>query len=649
MLNSLKRRLGVFYPIVTTFLICLIILNISRLGLSLWQADRVTDVSGWGTIFLSGLRIDIASLSYLLILPAMLTCFLSNDGLVGRIWHVILRLWIVTGLWFVMYMELSTPSFIMEYDVRPNRLFVEYLIYPKEVFGMLWSGYKLELFIGTIASIVTVLGGWKLSGHLVKGLTFPRWYWRPVMALCVVAICVMGARSSLGHRPMNPAMIAFSTDPLMNDLALNSSYSLLFAVDQMQSEDDAFKYYGKMDTKQIVKLIRQSTSLSAEQFVSDEQPSLAARKATYQGKPKNIVILLQESLGARYVGALGGLPLTPNIDAIMQEGWNFNRIYATGTRSVRGIEAVTTGFSPTPARSVVKLGKSQTNFFTAADLLKKKGYHTQFIYGGESHFDNMKSFFLGNGFVDMQDFPTFNNPKFVGAWGASDEDLYDKADEQFTMLSKQSKPFFSLVFTSSNHSPFDYPDGRITPYNQPKQTRENAAKYSDYALGNFIEKAKKSSYWSNTIFVVIADHDSRVYGNQLVPIDHFRIPAVIFGSEVKPRQDNRLTSQIDMLPTLLSLAGIDSVTPMIGHDMTQNIESSKLRAMMQFYKSFAWMDNNNDVVIFQPEKPEATFHYDDVTTELSRKPVSEAMINMAQANALWGSLVYKNDLYTPVN
>ncbi|CAM2887838.1 LTA synthase family protein [Moritella viscosa] len=649
MLNSSKRRLGVFYPIVTTFLICLIILNISRLGLSLWQADRVTDVSGWGTIFLSGLRIDIASLSYLLVLPAMLTCFLSNDGLVGRIWHVILRVWIVAGLWFVMYMELATPSFIMEYDVRPNRLFVEYLVYPKEVFGMLWSGYKLELFIGMVASIITVLGGWKLSGHLVKGLTFPSWYWRPVLALCVVAVCVMGARSTLGHRPMNPAMIAFSTDPLMNDLALNSPYSLLFAVKQMQGEDDAFKYYGKMDTQQIINLVRESTDLSAEQFVSNEQPSLAMRKATYQGKPKNIVILLQESLGARYVGALGGLPLTPNLDAIIQEGWNFNRMYATGTRSVRGIEAVTTGFSPTPARSVVKLGKSQTNFFTAADLLKKKGYHTQFIYGGESHFDNMKSFFLGNGFADMQDFPTFNNPKFVGAWGASDEDLYDKADEQFAMLSKQNKPFFSLVFTSSNHSPFDYPDNRITAYNTPKQTRENAAKYSDYALGTFIDKAKKSSYWKDTIFVVIADHDSRAYGNQLVPIDHFRIPAVIFGGDVKPRQDDRLTSQIDLLPTLLSLAGIDSVTPMIGHDMTHDIDPSKLRAMMQFYKNFAWMDNNNDVVIFQPEKPESSYHYDANTTNLISKPVSKDMVIMAKANALWGSLVYKNNLYTPVN
>lgn len=649
MLHSSKRRLGVFYPIVTTFLICLIILNISRLGLSLWQADRVTDVSGWGTIFLSGLRTDIASLSYLLVLPAMLTCFLSNDGLVGRIWHVILRVWIVAGLWFVMYMELATPSFIMEYDVRPNRLFVEYLVYPKEVFGMLWSGYKLELFIGMVASIITVLGGWKLSGHLVKGLTFPRWYWRPVLALCVVAVCVMGARSTLGHRPMNPAMIAFSTDPLMNDLALNSPYSLLFAVKQMQGEDDAFKYYGKMDTQQIINLVRESTDLSAEQFVSNEQPSLAMRKATYQGKPKNIVILLQESLGARYVGALGGLPLTPNLDAIIQEGWNFNRMYATGTRSVRGIEAVTTGFSPTPARSVVKLGKSQTNFFTAADLLKKKGYHTQFIYGGESHFDNMKSFFLGNGFADMQDFPTFNNPKFVGAWGASDEDLYDKADEQFAMLSKQNKPFFSLVFTSSNHSPFDYPDNRITVYNTPKQTRENAAKYSDYALGTFIDKAKKSSYWKDTIFVVIADHDSRAYGNQLVPIDHFRIPAVIFGGDVKPRQDDRLTSQIDLLPTLLSLAGIDSVTPMIGHDMTHDIDPSKLRAMMQFYKNFAWMDNNNDVVIFQPEKPESSYHYDANTTNLISKPVSKDMVIMAKANALWGSLVYKNNLYTPVN
>lgn len=652
---ALKKRLGVLFPIVATFFLCLFIFMLSRLSLSLWQSERINDVAGWGTVFLSGLRIDIASLGYLLAIPALFTCLFLNNNLIGKLCSILLRCWIIASLWLVVYMEVVTPSFILEYDVRPNRLFVEYLIYPKEVFGMLWSGYKLELLLGGIISITTIYGGWKFSRYAVSGLTFPKWYWRPVIALLAVSILFIGARSSLGHRGLNPAMVAFSSDPLMNDLVLNSSYSLFFSIKQMSSEDDAFKYYGKMDEDKIIQLVRESMATnvaqssseqsSANQYNIESMPTLMNRPPSYQGKPKNLVILLQESLGARYVGGLGGLPLTPNLDALMEESWNFTRMYATGTRSVRGIEAVTTGFSPTPARSVVKLGKSQTDFFTIADLLKTKGYHTQFIYGGESHFDNMKSFFLGNGFTDMQDFPTFENPKFVGSWGASDGDLYNKADQQFTQLNKSETPFFSLVFTSSNHSPFDYPDDSITLYNSPKQTRENAAKYSDYALGDFIKKAKASDYWDNTIFVVVADHDSRAYGNQLVPIDHFRIPAVIFGGGVKHKQDNRLTSQIDLPPTLLSLIGINNYSPMIGHDMTQQIEESKLRAMMQFYKNYAWMDNQNDVVILQPEKPPTGYHYDHKTTQLNAKTISPQMIDKAKANALWGSLAYKKGYY----
>ncbi|NOI55489.1 LTA synthase family protein [Vibrio crassostreae] len=645
MTDVVKRRLGILYPLCMTFLVCLFILMLSRVGLSIWHGERVSEANGWLAILFSGLRIDISSLSYLLILPALMTCLFAGNGFIGRSWLFILRVWIVLSLWLVVYMELATPSFIMEYDVRPNRLFIEYLIYPKEVFGMLWSGYKSELFIGATVSMATLFWGWKFTAHLIKDLTFPRWYWRPFLAVLVVMVGLMGARSTLGHRPLNPAMVAFSTDPLVNDLVLNSSYSLLFAAKQMGGEDNAFKYYGKMDSREIIDLVQKSTGRASTDFTSNSAPTMAYHAATYQGKPKNLVILLQESLGARYVGALGGLPLTPNLDALMQEGWNFTRMYSTGTRSVRGIEAVVTGFSPTPARSVVKLGKSQSGFFTIAELLKNKGYHTQFIYGGESHFDNMKSFFLGNGFTDMQDLPTFMNPAFVGSWGASDEDLYQKAHEQFTELSAQEQPFFSLVFTSSNHSPFDYPDGRITPYNEPKQTRENAAKYSDYALGEFFKQAKSSSYWDDTIFVIVADHDSRAYGNQLVPIDHFHIPAVIVGDGVPERQDTRLASQIDIAPTLLSLIGINSVNPMIGHDMTKDIDNTKLRAMMQFYKNFAWMDSNNDVVIFQPDKPAQGFYYDEVTTELLDRKVPQDMIKMAKANALWGSLAYQSNFY----
>ncbi|WP_407334423.1 LTA synthase family protein [Enterovibrio sp. 27052020O] len=648
-MRNLKLILGPLYPIFCTCVALIVIFTVSRLGLALWQIDRVNDAQGWSAIFLSGLRVDIASVSYLLILPALLSSLLSGDHIVGRIWHWILRVWITLGLWFVVYMEVATPPFIMEYDLRPNRLFVEYLVYPKEVFGMLWSGYKLELFIGLVVSLLTLVLGWKWSQSLVSDLRYPKWYWRPLIAVLVVVIGVTGARSSLGHRPLNPAMVFFSSDPLVNDITLNSSYSVLFAAKQMGSEASAFDFYPKMDSAEVISEVRASMNVPASAFLSDKAPSLANHEAAYQGKPKNIVILLLESHGARYVKSLGGINASPNLDALIDEGWAFTRMYATGTRSVRGIEAVTTGFSPTPARSVVKLGKSQTNFFSIADLLKENQYHTQFIYGGESHFDNMKSFFLGNGFVDMQDFPTFASPTFVGSWGASDQDLYNKADQQFSQLENEGKPFFSLVFSSSNHSPFEYPDNVIEPYNEPPKTVENAVKYADFALGEFIDKAKKSNYWDDTVFVVVADHDARTYGNLPVPIGHFKIPAVIFGGGIEPRLDNRLVSQIDLAPTLLSLAGISGDNPMIGHDLTKDVPAEKQRALMQRDKNFAWMTEDNKVVVIQPGLGISTYQYDPDADTLQEQDIGQAIVNRAHANALWGSLAFRENYYSASN
>lgn len=645
-MNKLKSTLSVLYPVAATFLVCLIFFSVSRFFLVVWQWDRASEANAFFNLAISGMRVDISTLSYLFILPALFSTLFSSDTAVGRIWHILLRIWITFVIWLTVYMEVVTVPFIIEYDLRPNRLFVEYLIYPKEVFSMLWSGYKLELFLGTLISILSIVFGWKFSRYLVSNLTYIRWYWRPILAIVVVALGIMGARSSFGHRPMNPALVSFSTDPLINDLVLNSSYSMVFAYRQMLSDVDAQKFYPPMATQDVISEIRNSMNIAKDDFISDpKRPSLAYRKASYEGKQKNIVILLLESHGARYVSELNGINISPNLDSLINEGWAFTRLYASGTRSVRGIEAVTTGFSPTPARATVKLGKSQTNFFSIADVLQKSGYQTQFVYGGESHFDNMKSFFLGNGFNDIQDLPTFEDPDFIASWGASDEDLYNHADKQFTALQKENKPFFSLVFSSSNHSPFDYPDNKIELYNEPKQTVENAVKYADYALGTFVEKAKKSNYWKNTVFIAIADHDARTWGNQIIPIDHFRIPGVIFGEGISPRKDNRLVSQLDIAPTLLSLAGISVNHPMLGHDLTREIPKEKQRVMMQRDKTFAWMTEDSQVVVFLPEKAPLTYKYDDENDLLIPSDVSENIIKRANANALWGSVAYINDFY----
>jgi phosphoglycerol transferase MdoB-like AlkP superfamily enzyme len=294
---------------------------------------------------------------------------------------------------------------------------------------------------------------------------------------------------------------------------------------------------------------------------------------------------------------------------------------------------------------VVKLSKSQTGFFTIADLLKNRGYHTEFIYGGEANFDNMKTFFFGNGFDQIVEEKDYENPEFVGSWGVSDEDLYTKADQEFERLSKTDKPFFSLVFTSSNHSPYEYPQGKIEQYDDEYMTRNNAVKYSDYALGTFFDKAKQSSYWDDTVFIVIADHDARVFGANLVPVKHFHIPALIIGKDIKPRKDDRIANNIDMPPTLLSLIGIDAKTPMIGRDLTKPLAREDERAMMQYDKNFGYLTRDN-LVVFSPGEKVSTMKYDFVNQTMKPIEVDPTVVERAKANALFASKAYQNNWYS---
>lgn len=645
-MKSFKQRLGLLYPFVTFAVVAMTVLLLSRLGLMAWYGGQVSAAGGWATTLLQGIRVDVATVCWLWGFPAAFTFLLGGERGLGKLWMGLMRVWLTLGLWLLVFMEMATPGFLAEYGLRPNQIFVEYLIYPKEVANTLWLGHKLELLAGLVAGAVALWGGWRLSGVCLRHLAFPRWYWRPVLAVLVLLLTVLGARSSLGHRALNPAMVAFSTDATVNALVVNSTYSLAFSASQMLAESGASAaMYGKMPQDKMVGLLRQASGRPETAFISDALPTLSRNQASYTGKPKNLVILLQESLGAQYIGTLGGLPLSPNIDRLAQQGWLFEQLYATGTRSVRGIEAVTTGFTPTPAQAVVKLNKSQTGFFTLAQLLGERGYATQFIYGGESHFDNMRSFFLGNGFQHIVEQKDYVSPAFTGSWGVSDEDLLLRADAEFKQMHAAGKPFFSLVFSSSNHDPFEYPDGRIEPYEQPKQTRNNAVKYADYAIGKFFELAQRSDYWQDTVFLIVADHDSRVFGDELVPIPRFHIPGVIVGQGIPVRRDKRVVSQIDLAPTLLSLMGISADYPMLGRDLTQTPDDWAGRAMMQYDKNFAYMQGNQ-VTLLQAEKPASGFVYDAQQQRLlPGSPPTPEQVDMALAHVLWGSVAYDQRLY----
>lgn len=346
-------------------------------------------------------------------------------------------------------------------------------------------------------------------------------------------------------------------------------------------------------------------------------------------------------MGAVDVGCLKGPPITPRLCQLKDEGLWISRLAATGTRTVRGIEAVVSGFLPTSAVGVLKLPRAKRGFFTAASLLKSYGYETEFIYGGMSNFDEMRSFFSGNGFDKFYDEPTFENSAFHGTWGVSDEDLMRKAHDVF--VAHGETPFFSLILTTSNHLPYEFPDGRIELYEQPKQTHFNAIKYADYSLGLFFDLAKKASYYENTIFIIVGDHNSHVRGNEHVPVDKFHVPALIIGPGVPHEEQPLLSSQIDLLPTALHFSGLQTEHPMIGRNLMDLPANTPGRAFMQFGSNNGYRIED-DIVIHRPFLPPEQFRYD--AGKLVPAPLNPEMANDALAHTHLPWILYSEEKYT---
>ena len=650
------RRLGPYSCVLGFIVLGVLALGLSRTLLIAWQWQRVVVTDSVSSMLVQGLRSDLMTLG-LFAMPALV--LLPPLLLIGRInwWIRVCCVWLGVSLVTIIFLELATPQFLIEYDSRPNRLFVEYLVYPREVSAMLWNGYR-GLLLLTAAGLAGL--SWFVARHFKQYVHDTNdWRKRTVLLLWplfVVVLFVM-VRSSLQHRPANLATFAFCDDAMVNSLVANSAYSVLSAAYGLKNEAQSSAMYGNMPHAEMVQRVRAGMGVPLADFTSDELPTLRRQVATVRrAQPLNLVIVLEESLGAGFVRQLGGLPITPNLDRLADQGIWFDQLYATGTRSVRGIEAVVAGFPPTPALSVVKLSKSQQNFATLAAVLQRSGYHSEFIYGGESHFDNMRAFFLGNGFnsvVDRQDFAT---PQFVGSWGVSDEDLFEKAHERLRALHSGDQPFFTLVFSSSNHTPFEFPDGRIELFDAQKQTVHNAVKYADHALGQFIAQARSSPYWADTLFLVVADHDTRVYGDELVPVSKFHIPGVILGADVRARRIDSLVSQIDLAPTLLSLMGVDGEHPFAGRDLTRTLPEFgnspapvHARAMMQFDQNFAWLERDRLTVLL-PGGGSRQFSFDRKTKALAPAATTDPeAVRQALANVLMPAWLYREQRYRTAN
>ena len=622
----------------------LLVLTLSRIVLIAWFWDRVAPTGGVGFILLQGLRFDLVLMGMLLG-PAML----AAPWLAGRKFGAsLLCCYLLAVTLYVMWIEMGTIPYIDQYDARPNYIYVEYLKYPREIFSMLMASYGLLMALVAVVTVASGLFAWRLSRIAKQAIPGKRFFgallMMPILAVMIFAMI----RSTMDHHPVNPSTVAFTTDSMVNQLALNSPYTLIYAIyEQNRDNRTGNANYGKMDEEDVLRIVAEKSGLTDSVDLQSDAPTRHQQIATRRyDQPLNLVIILQESLGSEFVGSLGGKDLTPVLDGLADKGIWFEQLYATGTRSVRGIEAVISGFPPTNKRSAVKLAETQRDFFTIASLLQQQhNFQTSFIYGGSAHFDNMRRFFLNNGFQTVIDQKDYEDPGFVATWGVSDEDLFLKAHEYFS--SKGDQPFFSLVFTSSNHKPFEIPEGKVVTRTGSDGPRETAVSYADYALGRFLELARSSDYYENTVFLVVSDHNSRVKGANLVPVERFHVPGVVLGKSIEPRRITGISSQIDLLPTLLSLIGVDSEHPAIGYDLTRHeYFNGANRAQMQFHDVQGWLVPEKLVVLQRSLPPQSYLYVPGGQLKPDPSP-DEELMRQALAHALWPTMAIKNKAYRP--
>jgi phosphoglycerol transferase MdoB-like AlkP superfamily enzyme len=537
--------------------------------------------------FLIGFHLDVY-VALLFTLPLLFWFWIVPARWFRAKWHR--RLFAVGFFlfWTVeVFLLIAEFYFFDEFKSRFNTVAVDYLLYPHEVFINIWDEYPVVL-------IVLLCTACAAAWLWLAQRWFGRMWSAEVPRIPGFAPFATGTAITLLLTPtVGFQRSRFSDERLLNELANNGVMSFVAAAVTRQLDYAAF--YKTMPLDAAYARVRKLLSATNAAFMAEGQ-SIRRKVDGDLSRPKlNVVLVLVESFGSEFWGSLGrpDPTMTPEMDKLAaEEGMLFTNIYATGNRTVRGFEGILSSFPPLPGDSIVKRHLSD-NVESIARVLKRDGYQTLFLYGGRGVFDGMRSYAVRNGWDRFIEQTDFEKPIFTTIWGVCDEDLFNRGVTELRAMHDSGKPFLATFLTVSNHRPYTYPEGRI-PEDPNKRWRHHAVKYCDYALGQFIKAAKEQPFWTNTIFVIVADHGARVYGSQSIPIKSYEIPWLIVGPAVVkgPSRVAVLGGCLDVAPTVLGMIGRPYETMFFGRDLLNTPPS----------QAFVLVNHNRDIGIYRDER-----------------------------------------------
>jgi phosphoglycerol transferase MdoB-like AlkP superfamily enzyme len=552
-----------------------------RLALLYYNRELIgsTPAATFIEAFYNGLRFDVRLVIYAL--APLLLALLSVRAMAAR---ALLRGWLTAFASFTLLLGITELDFYREFHQRLNGLVFQYFEEDLATVGsMLWNGFPVGRYLLAWAAVT-----WLLA-RLFKGLdrlsrpaiaapqdetqpqppyTAPTWYWRGSLFLLCTLLAVVAARGHLRQGPPLRWGDAYTTDSMFaNQLGLNGSLTLLSAAEASLSSQRSNTWQSTMPDEQALQIVRQLLLTPHDQLV-DADSAAIRRNFTPPAERslpiRNVVVILMESFAGRFVGALGGTgDITPHFDALAKEGLLFDRFFSNGTHTHQGMFATMACFPNLPGfEYLMRTPEGAHKFSGLPQLLSARGYDNLYVYNGNFQWDNQSGFFSNQGmtnFIGREDFldPVYMDP----TWGVSDQDMFDRAASELDKL-PADKPFYALVQTLSNHTPYALPkELPVKPVTDRGTASEHltAMRYSDWALGEFFAKARKSAYYKHTLFVVVGDHG---FGSdqQLTEMDLFRfnVPLLLIAPGIQEKfgsRNHHVGTQVDVVPTIMGRLG----------------------------------------------------------------------------------------------
>lgn len=626
---------GRFRPVFAIAFISIGVSFFTRLALLLKSATvfswSLYNVAG---AFAIGLVFDLVAASWFII-PFVLLVWLSPDKIFRKGWFkTFLIVLFYAGIFLLLFNAVSEWFFWDEFSVRYNFIAVDYLVYTNEVLGNIWQSYPVVKILIAVAVVSVALTIWisrEIGFAAARPVKLKR---RTLPALLLLCIPV------LSFFLVSNKWKTFSRNQYADELSGNGLYDLFSAFRNNQLDYDTF--YNTINRRDAFLLMRRTLATGNSNYIND---TTLERSVVNKGPEKrmNVVLISVESLSAEFLGSFGNKEnLTPNLDSLAGKGVLFTNLYASGTRTVRGLESLSLSIPPTPGQSIVKR-PDNAGLFSLGSIFRSKGYYTDFIYGGYGYFDNMNDFFSKNGYT-VTDRRALNDNQihYQNIWGVADEDLFTMTLHKLDQDYAGGKPFFAHVMTVSNHRPYTYPSGRI---DIPSHTgRSGAVKYTDYAIGKFIREASSKPWFSNTIFVITADHCASSAGKVELPVDKYHIPLILYSpGNIAPTTFDRLTAQVDIAPTILGLLNFSYRSKFFGYDIFK-LEPGRERAFISTYQSLGYI-RNDTLIILKPGRKADAFVPDFKTGDARPVTASPGLIKESVAYYQMASYLYKNGLY----